>query len=159
MHMSGVFRLLLRALRSAAFVSLAILLVGASAGAQEGHPLTGTWYGDYGTAAQRHDLTVIMKWDGRAVTGSINPGPAARPVTAVTMTITPGKPASERQPGSELGGQQQSTQGVPPVFRVRIEVDGNVFEGEIQNPVAGNRRLTGTWTRGAERGTFQLRRL
>jgi hypothetical protein len=48
---------------------------------------------------------------------------------------------------------------VPPVFQVHIEVDGNVFDGTIQNPVAGNRRLTGTWTRGSERGTFQLRRL
>jgi hypothetical protein len=34
-----------------------------------------------------------------------------------------------------------------------------VFEGTLQNPVAGNRRMTGTWTRGAERGTFQIRRL
>jgi hypothetical protein len=141
-----------------ATLSAAVLMVCASVSGQEGHPLAGTWYGDYGSGAQRRDLTVIMKWDGRAVTGSINPGPTARPLTAVTMTITPGKPASERQSGSELGGQQ-STQGVPPVFQVRIEVDGNVFEGTIQNPVAGNRRLTGTWTRGAERGTFQLRRL
>jgi hypothetical protein len=45
------------------------------------------------------------------------------------------------------------------VFHVRIDVDGMVFEGDIQNPVAGNRRITGTWTRGSDKGTFQLRRL
>jgi hypothetical protein len=155
MHTSSAVRILTR---RRFLVTLAAVLVCSSSDAQEGYPLAGTWYGDYGSGAQRRDLTVIMKWDGRAVTGSINPGPTARPLTAATMTITPGKPASERQSGSELGGQQ-STQGVPPVFRVRIEVDGNIFEGTIQNPVAGNRRLTGTWTRGAERGTFQLRRL
>jgi hypothetical protein len=50
---------------------------------------------------------------------------------------------------------------------VRIEADAPdasgakapmVFEGMLMNPVAGNRRLTGTWTRGTEHGTFQLRR-
>jgi hypothetical protein len=66
------------------------------------------------------------------------------------MTITPGKPSPDGQ---------SSTEGTPPVFSVRLEVDGMVFEGTIQNPVAGNRRITGTWTRGAERGTFQIRRL
>ena len=43
--------------------------------------------------------------------------------------------------------------------KVTFEADGMVFEGTILNPVAGNRRITGTWTRGAERGTFQIRRL
>jgi hypothetical protein len=75
------------------------------------------------------------------------------------MDITPGKPASEGQP---------STTSTPPVFQVRFEVDKpnatdgtalSVFEGTIRNPVAGNRRIIGTWTRGGERGTFELRRL
>ena len=151
MHTSLVMRLLTpRRLSRVALVTVAVLLLCPSAGAQEGHPLAGTWYGDYGTGAQRRDLTVIMKWDGRAVTGSINPGPAAKPLTGVVMTITPGKPAAEGR---------GSAPAVPPGFHVRIEVDGNVFDGTLQNPVAGNRRLSGTWTRGAERGTFQLRRL
>ena len=102
------------------------------------------------THTQKNDLTVIMKWDGTSVTGLINPGPNSRPLKSVAMNITPGKPAAQGQ---------GSTSGIPPVFHVRIDVDGMVFEGDIQNPVAGNRRITGTWTRGAEKGTFQLRRL
>jgi hypothetical protein len=125
-------------------------LLGATAAAQEGHPLAGTWYGDYGTGNQRTDVTVIMKWDGTRLTGSINPGPNTRPIKSVVMNITPGKPAPQGQ---------GSTSGTPPVFSVRIDVDGMVFEGAIQNPVAGNRRITGTWTRGSEKGTFQIRRL
>jgi hypothetical protein len=125
-------------------------LLGATAAAQEGHPLAGTWYGDYGTGNQRTDVTVIMKWDGTSLTGSINPGPNTRPIKSVVMNITPGKPAPQGQ---------GSTSGTPPVFSVRIDVDGMVFEGAIQNPVAGNRRITGTWTRGSEKGTFQIRRL
>jgi hypothetical protein len=133
-------------------VALAVVAsLGATAAAQEGHPLTGTWYGDYGPSAnQRTDVTVILKWDGTTVTGSINPGPNTKPIKSVVMNITPGKPAAQGQ---------GSTSGIPPVFTVRIDVDGMMFEGTIQNPVAGNRRITGTWTRGSEKGTFQLRRL
>jgi len=128
----------------------ATMALALSAAAQEGHPLAGTWYGDYGTANQRRDLTIIMKWDGRSVTGTIDPGPDARAITSAVLTITPGKPAPEGQ---------SSTTATPPIFHVRLEFDGNIFEGTIQNPVAGNRRITGTWTRGGEKGTFRLQRL
>ena len=131
-------------------VVAAAVLVGVSARAQEGHPLAGTWYGDYTTGKQPTDLTVIMKWDGKSVTGLINPGPNSKPLTSVAMDITPGKPA---------GQGQQSTEGIPPVFKVRFEVDGMTFEGTLKNPVAGNRQLTGTWKRGTQTGTFQLRRV
>jgi hypothetical protein len=126
-----------------------IVVLTAPVAAQEGHPLAGTWYGDYGSGNQRRDLTVIMKWDGRAVTGTVNPGPNAVKLAA-TMTITPGKPAPEGR---------DSTEGIPPVFHVRIEFDGITFQGDIKNPVAGNRTISGTWTRASEKGTFQIRRL
>ena len=131
------------------FVAVATLIT-LRAAAQEGHPLAGTWYGDYTTGKQPADLTVIMKWDGKSVTGLINPGPNSKPLTSVVMDITPGKPA---------GQGQQSTEGIPPVFKVRFDVDGMTFEGTIKNPVAGNRQLTGTWKRGTQTGTFQLRRV
>jgi len=119
-------------------------------GAQEGHPTTGTWYGDYTSGTTKTDVTVIMKWDGKSITGSINPGPNAKPIKSAVMDITPGKPAPQGQ---------QSTAGTPPIFHVKFEVDGMMFEGTIKNPVAVNRQITGTWSRGAEKGTFQIRRL
>jgi hypothetical protein len=127
-----------------------VMALAVAAAAQEGYPLAGTWYGDYATGNQKRDLTVIMKWDGKSVTGLINPGPDSKPITSVAMDITPGKPAPEGE---------NSTTGIPPVFKVRFEVDGILFEGTLQNPVAGNRTIAGNWTRGAERGTFQIRRL
>ena len=146
-------------MRRAALSSIVVLALGIAPAAQEGHPLAGTWYGDYGTGRQRTDVTIVMKWDGRAVSGTINPGPGAVTLANATLNVTPGKPAPEGQ---------DSTTGIPPKFHVRIEADlpagaaGNtriVFEGDIRNPVAGNRRIEGTWTRGTEKGTFQLRRL
>lgn len=135
------------------------MALAVTAVAQEGHPLAGTWYGDYGTGNQKRDLTVVMKWDGRNITGTINPGPNAITIKSVVLDITPGKPAPEGQ---------GSTTGTPPTFKVRFEAEmpnatgaaeRMTFEGTIQNPVAGNRRITGTFTRGGERGPFQLRRL
>jgi hypothetical protein len=131
-----------------AVVAALVMTVGAVA--QEGHPLTGTWYGTYGTAAQRHDATLIMKWDGQNVTGTLDPGPNASPLKSAVLDITPGKPAPEGE---------NSTTGIPPIFKVRIDINGMLFEGTMQNPVAGNRTIVGTWTRGTEKGTFQLRRL
>lgn len=134
--------------------ALALPLAG-----QEGHPLKGTWYGDFGTETERHDLTVILDWKGREVTGIVNPGPGEVPIRSAVLDITPGIPAAEGE---------NSTTGTPPKFHVRFEVDapngsGGTdafrFEGEIFNPVAGNRRIVGTWTCGDEHGTFQIRRL
>jgi hypothetical protein len=129
---------------------IAAITLAMTATAQEGHPLAGTWYGEYDMGKQKRDLTIIMKWDGKAATGTMNPGPNAVPIKSAVLDITPGKPAPEGQ---------NSTEGIPPIFRVRFEADGMTFEGTIQNPVAGNRRITGTWSRGAEKGTFQIRRL
>ena len=131
-------------------VVAAALLITVGASAQEGHPLAGTWYGEYTTGKQTTDITVIMTWDGKSVTGLINPGPNSKPLTSAVMDITPGKPAPQGQ---------QSTSGTPPVFKVRVEVDGITFEGSLKNPVAGNRQLTGTWKRGNQSGTFHIRRV
>src|SRR4030095_16469576 len=52
------------------------LVVAISAFAQEGHPLSGTWTGDWGASAgSRNHLTLVMNWDGDKVTGVMNPGP------------------------------------------------------------------------------------
>ena len=63
-----------------------LALTTLSAPAQEGHPLSGVWYGDWGaTPAQRNDLTVVMAWDGKAINGTINPGPDAVQIKTATL--------------------------------------------------------------------------
>ena len=133
-----------------ALLAFVLCAMGPAASAQEGHPLAGTWYGEYSSGSRTTDLTVIMKWDGKAVSGLIDPGPASSPITSAELTITPGKPAPEGR---------SSTEGTPPIFHVRFVVNGMTFVGEIRNPVAGNRRIIGTWTRGSEKGAFEIRRL
>src|SRR6187399_474753 len=76
--------------KSAFLICLLVMLsVAVSAIAQEGHPLTGTWYGDFGpNATKRNDLTVILSWDGKNVTGIINPGPDVVLVKVATLDST-----------------------------------------------------------------------
>src|SRR5919108_2955066 len=68
---------------------LMLMIMQATALAQEGHPLTGTWTGDWGpSATQRNHLTLVMNWDGKSVTGTINPGPDAIPMASVFVDVT-----------------------------------------------------------------------
>ena len=68
---------------------LMVLAVTVSAIAQEGHPLTGTWYGEFGpNATKRNDLTVILNWDGKTVTGIVNPGPNVVQIKVATLDST-----------------------------------------------------------------------
>jgi hypothetical protein len=55
-----------------------VVLYGAVPAAQYGHPLKGTWSGDWGpTREARHRVLLELHWDGKAITGTINPGPNA----------------------------------------------------------------------------------
>ena len=64
----------------------ACLVMIAPGFAQQGHPLTGTWSGDWGpTSTERHQITLVMNWDGKNVTGLINPGPDSIPLSSVTV--------------------------------------------------------------------------
>src|SRR5438128_1129462 len=68
-------------------ICLFLLLVGSVASfAQEGHPLVGTWYGDWGpTPTHRNQITVVMSWDGKNIAGIINPGPDVVNIKAPTL--------------------------------------------------------------------------
>ena len=57
---------------------IVVALTGVSAAAQYGHPLKGTWSGDWGPNKEtRHRVLLELHWDGKAITGTINPGPNA----------------------------------------------------------------------------------
>jgi hypothetical protein len=125
-------------------VLLVMLSVAVSAVAQEGHPLTGTWYGDFGpTKSKRSDLTVILSWDGKNVTGIINPGPDVVQVKLATLDSTVNKWAVhfETDAKNKSGG-----------------LDHFVFDGKIQNPVQFNRSIVGTYTCGTTKGDFKITR-
>ncbi len=121
---------------------LACLGIVVSGIAQEGHPLTGTWSGDWGpTTTQRNHLTFVMNWDGKNVTGTINPGPDSIPVGSVLLDVTN--------------------------WTVRIEADAKdqsgravhiAAEGKLEDIASWHRKITGTWVQGTTKGDFRLTR-
>jgi uncharacterized protein DUF6152 len=109
-------------------VVAASLLTSVLPRAQEGHPLTGTWVGDVG---QRH-VTVVLEWDGKNVTGTINPGPNASQIKVARID--------------------------PVMWSVHLEADGAahvVVDGGLTNIGSASRTFTGTWTEGAQ-GTTKI---
>ena len=60
---------------------LLILFFSAPLQAQEGHPLVGTWQGEW----DGNFLTLIMTWDGSTITGMANPGPTMTTLASVVL--------------------------------------------------------------------------
>jgi len=138
---------------TAVCLAAAVAVFAVTARAQEGYPMTGAWYGDYGTGAQKKDLTFVMKWDGSKASGVMNPGPGAQPITSITLDIIPGKA------GGRSLNNPDAEAAIPPVFNVKIVVGDLTLEGKMLNPVGGNRSIVGTYTKGAEKGPFTIKHL
>ena len=127
-------------LRLLAGTAMLVVLACVSAAAQYGHPLKGTWSGDWGpTKETRNRLLLEFNWDGKAISGRINPGPNA--VALQKATLDP----SNWTVHFEAEGKDQA--GRP----VRYVVDG-----KLENLGAYNRILSGTWTQGGVKGDFRL---
>ena len=110
--------------------------------AQEGYPLSGTWYGDWGpTPAHRNQITVVMSWDGKNVTGIINPGPD---VIAIKVAIL-----DSTKWIVHIEADAKDQQGQPVHF---------IANGKLENIGSYNRTITGSWNHGATKGDFKLRR-
>lgn len=123
-------------------VFVAVLLVACSSvlSAQYGHPLKGSWSGDWGPDKDtRHRLLLELHWDGKAITGTINPGPNAVALQKASLD--------------------------PSTWSVRFEAEGAgpggakmhyLIEGKVENLGAYRRVLAGTWSQGDQRGDFRL---
>jgi hypothetical protein len=113
-----------------------------AAAAQEGHPLTGTWSGDWGvTAAERTHVTLVMNWDGKTISGMINPGPDAIAIDRATLDVTSWSLRIEAQAKDESGT-------LVPL----------VAEGQLADLGSYHRTLSGTWMQGKTKGTFRVTR-
>jgi hypothetical protein len=114
--------------------------------AQEGHPLTGTWHGEWGpSSTHRNDVTLVLEWDGKNITGLINPGPESIKLTTATL-----------EPNFE-----------PTKWTVHFEADAKdrdgkpvrfIIDGRIENLTSIRRSIVGTWSHGNVKGDFKITR-
>src|SRR4030081_2884103 len=93
------------------------LMIAAPAVAQCGHPLKGTWSGDWGTTKENQSHVVLeLNWDGKAITGNINPGPKAVAIKKATLDTPPG--------GVHMEGEGKDAAGKPVPY---------VIDGTLEN--------------------------
>jgi len=120
-----------------------ILALAASAVAQEGFPLTGTWSGDWGTSAKEQDrnqTTIVMSWDGKEISGLVDPGPDSAKFKVAKLDT------SKWTVHLEYDLKDKSGKAVPFV------VDGKLTNAASRK----NRTITGTFTHGTAKGDFKI---
>jgi hypothetical protein len=79
--------------------------IAAPAFAQEGHPLKGTWLGDWGPSkTDRNPIFIVMDWDGKQISGMINPGTDNIRLINPRVTPPPPRPAGGGRGGGGGGG-------------------------------------------------------
>src|SRR5438876_9270667 len=136
------------------------VLLAAPALAQEGHPAKGTWVGYCGPTATENRLVIVMDYDGKNLSGAVNPGPNAVPIKLARMDIIAGKaPGKRGDPPGE------------PTFKMHIEADakdakGNsisiVADGTMHEVGLPGRSMEGTLTQTVsgktEKGDFRIKR-
>jgi hypothetical protein len=131
---------MVRMIRLAAFLACFAIAIPASPQALndgQGHPLKGVWLGEWGTSkANRNQVVIEMDYDGKAVTGTINPGAEAVPFTKAELNYNN--------------------------WTVHLEAESRgvryVIDGKILNLGAVNRSIAGTWIQGNQKGDFRITR-
>src|SRR5579862_2187435 len=126
-------------MRACAFVlalSLAALAGASSVAAQEGHPLKGSWVGTWtGNKIHGNDVFLVLNWDGKKISGTINPGTDNMVIKNATLN--------------------------PEGWVVHLEADAKdkagaavtyVIDGKIEDLRLPNRTIVGTWKNQRENG-------
>jgi len=125
-----------------ALLGLLIQLVAASAVAQEGFPLDGTWRGEWGPpSGDATPVVIVMTWDGKNINGIINPGPSSAPFAAAVLNPSDWSVHFEAQLRTASG---EST----PV----------VIDGKLEDIGSYHRTITGTWTAAGVQSPFKITR-
>lgn len=109
------------------------LLMTGTATAQEGHPLKGSWIGEWsGNSTHGDFVLLVMDWDGKNVTGVINPGTDDMVIESVTLN--------------------------PSDWTVTIRAAGYELQGRIQELELPSRSIVGTWKNGNRNGKLEINR-
>jgi hypothetical protein len=120
-------------------VGLWLALAGTSAAAQEGHPLVGTWHGTWVAAGKPNDVTLVMEYDGKTITGLVNPGPE-----------------SMRLPNIVLDPADWSVRFTGDVKQASGRTVHLAIDGKIQDITSRHRSIVGTWAEGTTKGEWKM---
>jgi hypothetical protein len=122
--------------------TLLALAVAAPGTAQEGHPLKGSWIGEW-QGNETHDefVLIVLDWDGREISGMINPGTDNIEITE-----------------AELDPEDWSVHIVADTQDANGRDVDYVIDGNIEDLELPNRYIAGTWQSSNGRGEFRIQR-
>ena len=135
----------------------ACLAIAVPALAQFGHPLKGSWSGEWRqNVTTEHRILLDFKWEGKyginpeggTLSGTLNPGTDSAPLKNLKLTPPTGGVANADAPWelhfeSEIKDDDGKT--------VKVVVDGF-----MENIGAYKRFITGTWQQGTMKGPFKV---
>lgn len=122
-----MYRRLIRGLT----IVMGLGMLAGAASAQEGHPLKGSWIGEWsGNTTHGEFVLIVMDWDGEQVTGVINPGTDNMEIENVDLD--------------------------PSDWSVEIQAGGYTIDAVIENLELPSRSLVGTWQSSNGRGDFDI---
>ena len=125
----------LKAISLACAMMCFALTAPVSAQQKTADPLSGTWAGDWGpSASDRNTVTVELKWDGKALSGTVNPGPTAVALQKSTFDAKTGAVHMEADAKNRRGAD------------VHYVIDGKV-EGAT---------MSGSWNHDTRKGDFKI---
>ncbi len=103
--------------------------------APAGDALSGTWTGDWGpTPTHRNPVTLDLAWDGTNLTGTVNPGPDAVPLTKASYAPDTGMVMMEAMATGHSGEM------------VHFMIDGKLADGTMM----------GSWVHDDKKGDFKI---
>jgi hypothetical protein len=109
--------------------------------AQEGHPLVGSWHGSWTLNGKEHDATFVLKYDGKTISGLVNPGLDGFKVESATL--------EPKTWSFHMEGTAKDESGKP----VKVVVDT-----KIEHVTNVQRTMTGTWTQGGVKAPLKMKR-
>jgi hypothetical protein len=115
----------------AGVIASALFALSASAA----DPLSGTWSGDWGPSpSDRNPVTVELKWDGKALTGTVNPGPNGVELKKCSFDAKTGTVHMEADTKNRRGADVHY-----------------VIDGKLEKDM-----LSGSWNHDARKGDFKI---
>jgi hypothetical protein len=131
---------------------VALLMIGLPLIAQFGHPLKGSWSGEWWLKKGEENRVLLdFDWDGKALSGMLNPGTDNATLQKLSLQSPPIDTVSKAID--------------PWVLHFEADVKDSsgkmvhyVVDGKLQNIGAYNKFITGTWTVGNQKGEFKVTR-
>ena len=121
---------------------ISALAMGSAASAQEGHPVKGSWIGEWeGNQEHGEFVLVVMDWNGEEISGVINPGTDNIEITRATLN-----------PDGwvvQIDATDEDAEGGAVHYQI---------EGRIENLELPDRSIVGTWKHERGNGAFEVSR-